>query len=130
MHELPVVEQLLRIVLRHAEEAGARRVLALNLVIGQMSSIVDESVQFYWNILSRGTVAEGATLNFRRVPARFRCLECGHEYGMDAGTLTCPECDSVRVRLIQGDEFQLESIDIEEGREDEHETSRRRGEYS
>jgi len=114
MHERPFVENLLKITLRHAQRAGARRVLALNLVIGQMSSIVDDSVQFYWDLLSRGTIAEGAHLNFRRLPAVYRCLDCGHRYPLDGQHLACPRCGSVRVQLIQGDEFRLESIDIEE----------------
>jgi len=118
MHELPVVEALMKLVTQHAERAGARRVVALHLAVGQMSSIVDESVQFYWDILSKGTIAEGATLHFRRIPAQFQCLACGYKYAPDGTTLACPHCGSVRVRLIQGDEFQLESIDIEEGDDD------------
>lgn len=47
MHELPFVQNLLRIALEHAEKAGAKRILALRLVIGQMSTIVDDAVQFY-----------------------------------------------------------------------------------
>ncbi|NPA90805.1 MAG: hydrogenase maturation nickel metallochaperone HypA [Chloroflexi bacterium] len=113
MHELPFVQSILAITLEHAERVGAQRVLALNLVIGEMASIVDDSVQFYWDILSKDTIAEGATLNFRRVPARFRCWDCGTEYSPDGQTLACPTCGSVRVMLVQGDEFRLESIDVE-----------------
>ena len=113
MHELPFVESILKITLEHAEKAGAQRVVALNLVIGQMSSIVDDSVQFYWAILSKGTIAEGAELRFQRIPAVYRCWDCGHTYPLDGQHLACPRCGSVRVQLIQGDEFRLESIDIE-----------------
>lgn len=113
MHELPFVQSLLKITLEHAQQAGARRVLALNLVIGQMSSIVDDSVQFYWDILSKDTIAEGAQLHFQRVPAVYRCLDCGHTYQLDGLHLACPRCDSVRVQLTQGDEFRLESIEID-----------------
>ena len=113
MHERPFVENLLQIALEHAQKAGARRILALDLVIGQLSTIVDDAVQFYWDILSQGTIAEGAQLRFHRVPALFRCQDCGHTYPLDGQHLACPGCGSVRVQLIQGDEFRLESIDIE-----------------
>ena len=113
MHELPFTEGVLKIALEYAEKAGAKRILALNLVIGQMSSIVDDSVQFYWDILSKGTIAEGARLNFQRIPAVYRCWDCGHTYTLDGEHLACPQCGSVRVQLIQGDEFRLESMDIE-----------------
>ncbi len=113
MHELPFVESILKITLEHAERAGAKRVTALYLVIGQMSSIVDDSVQFYWDILSKGTIAEGAKLHFQRIPAVYRCWDCGHTYELDGEHLACPRCGSVRVQLVQGDEFRLDSIEVE-----------------
>ena len=114
MHELPVVQSLLEITLEHAARHHARRVVALNLVIGQLSSIVDDCVQFYWDILARDTVAEGARLNFRRIPARFRCRDCAAEFTLNESSLLCPDCGGFHLQLLQGDEFRLESIDIEE----------------
>ena len=70
MHELAVTESILEIALRHGRAAGATAITDLFLVVGELSTIVDESVQFYWDIVSEGTEAAGATLHFRRVPAR------------------------------------------------------------
>ena len=119
MHELPVVQSLLELTLDHAARRNARRVLALNLVIGQLSSIVDDSVQFYWDILTQDTIAAGARLNFQRIPARFHCRDCGTEFALDESSLICPQCSGFHVDLIQGDEFRLESIDIEESSQPE-----------
>jgi hydrogenase nickel incorporation protein HypA/HybF len=113
MHELPITENILRIALDYAERSGATRVTDLNLVIGQLSSVVDDSVQFYWDIVSKDTLCEGATLNFQRIPAEMRCLDCGHTYVLSKGLEACPQCESFRVRVQAGEEFRLESIDIE-----------------
>ena len=113
MHELFVTEQIRDIALRYATEAGAGRITALHLVVGELSSIVDDSVQFYWDFVSEGTIAAGAQLHFRRLPARLACQQCGGQYGPDEG-LTCPACDSSDVRVIQGDEFYLDAIDVAE----------------
>ena len=85
----------------------------IQLVIGQLSSIVDDSVAFYWDMVARGTPAEGARLDFRRVPARFQCLACAHEYAPPPETLACPACSSQQVRVIAGDEFSVESIEVD-----------------
>jgi len=124
MHELPVVQSLLELTLDHAARHNARRVLALNLIIGQLASIVDDCVQFYWDILAKDTIAAGAKLNFQRIPARFRCRDCGMEFSLDESSLICPRCHDFHVDLIQGDEFRLESIDIEEASRPEDSSER------
>jgi hydrogenase nickel incorporation protein HypA/HybF len=113
MHELPVTESILEIALRHAQEAGATRITDLHLVIGQLATLVDDSIQFYWDIIAKDTLAEGAHLDFKRVPAEFLCLDCGERYAPGEEILACPKCQSLRVKIIAGDEFRLESIDVE-----------------
>ena len=113
MHELSVTQSLLEIALRHAEQAGAQRITRLNLVIGELAGIVDDSVLFYWDIVSQGTIAERAELCFERVPAKLRCLECGYTFSMDGRDYACPECGETRVVAAGGDDFRLDSIEVE-----------------
>lgn len=111
MHELSVTESILEIALRHGREAGAERVTDLYLVIGELASIVDESVQFYWDLISEGTLAAGSTLHFRRVPGQFHCRACGHVYYAAEG-LTCPACGGFEIQIVAGEEFYIESMAI------------------
>jgi hydrogenase nickel incorporation protein HypA/HybF len=113
MHELPVTESLLEIALRHATQANADRIISLNLVIGQLASVIDDSVQFYWSIIAKDTPAEGAILNFRRIPAQFHCLECDLVYQPGEEIEPCPDCNSSKIEIQAGREFYLESIEIE-----------------
>jgi hydrogenase nickel incorporation protein HypA/HybF len=113
MHELSVTESLLEIALRHAGKAGAQRITRLNIVIGELSSIVDESVQFYWDIVSKDTIAEGAELHFERVDGTLRCLTCGHTFPLNRRDFACPACGERKVVAVGGDDFRLDSIEIE-----------------
>jgi len=112
MHELSVTENILEIALRHAQESNAARVININLVIGQLSSIIDDSVQFYWDMVSKDTIAEGAKLHFTRIPARLLCQDCDKEYS-PSGELICPSCHGSHVAVLSGNEFRMESIDVE-----------------
>lgn len=110
MHELSVTESILDIALRHAD---GRTVTDIYLVIGQLSSIVDDSVAFYWDFVSQGTTAQAARLHFQRIPAEFACQSCQHHYPPSDHTLACPSCGSTQVRLVKGQEFYVEAIEVE-----------------
>ncbi len=116
MHELAVTESILKIALEHAEKARAGRITDLYIVVGQLSSIVDDSVQFYWNMVSDGTAAQGASLHFRRVPTELLCLDCSTRYTPTHDDLACPKCGGIHVKVVAGEEFYLEAIDVEDGR--------------
>ncbi len=113
MHELSVTQGLLAVVLEHAEKAGARRVIRIDLRVGAMAGVVDESIQFYFDFLSRETPAEGAQLSFTHVPARFSCRGCGGEFEPGERNWVCPACGAVGGDIVAGQEMTVESIEIE-----------------
>jgi hydrogenase nickel incorporation protein HypA/HybF len=113
MHELAVTQSILEIAVRHAEQAGATRVLAINLLLGRYASVVDDSVQFYWDVIAEDTIAKGAVLNFTRVPAEMTCSDCGRSFEPDETSFTCPGCGSARVRISKGEELEVQSIEVE-----------------
>jgi hydrogenase nickel incorporation protein HypA/HybF len=82
-------------------------------VIGQLSSIVDDSIKFYWEMIAKDTIAQSADLHFKRLPTRLACLDCGREYEPLGTELLCPNCQSMRIKILSGEEFYIEAIDIE-----------------
>ena len=112
MHELSVVESMVSVVLKHAERNRAREVTKINLVLGEVSTVMEEPVKFYFELIGRDTIAEGAELNFRRTPFTARCAECGHEFGIVEFDLRCPQCSGTETEITSGREFQVESIEI------------------
>lgn len=110
MHELAVTRSILDLAIQHANKG---HITDLYLVIGQLSSMIDDSVQFYWDIISAGTDAEGATLHFRRIPAEMTCCSCGQCYAPGSDDFACPGCGSENIRLTAGEEFYLEAIVVE-----------------
>jgi len=112
MHELAITRSLLDLVLEHAARAGGGRVTEVHVAVGEFTDIASESVRFYWDILCAGSPASGACLRFRRVAALFECRDCGARFRPHVG-FRCSTCASVRVRLVAGDDLQLEAIDLD-----------------
>jgi len=113
MHELSVTENILDIAIRHAERAEATRISDIYLVIGDLASIIDDSVQFYWDILTKNTIAEESRLHFNRIQTVLECKNCEKEYQPNGKDLVCPTCGGIQISIISGNEFYLESINIE-----------------
>ena len=113
MHEMTVTQGIMDIVLKTARDNNASKVKAVNLTVGTLAQVVPDCVAFYFEILTKDTVAEGAALNIETVQARARCSGCGHEFEADDMLLKCPQCGDVLGKLISGRELAVTSIDID-----------------
>ncbi len=113
MHELSVMAYLLESVEAHARAANARRVIAIDLVIGDRASVVDDALLFAFDALTPGTVAEGARLRVRRTATRFHCTTCDTTYTPPPGDFRCPRCGTIGEITEDGGELRLESMEIE-----------------
>lgn len=110
MHEISLTKNLLDVALKHA---GERRIMRVNLLIGEFSDEREEAIQFYWDDLAKGTPAEGAELRFQREEAQMKCLDCETVYHPEDEAAFCPHCGSHRLKLLRGDHVKLDSIDVE-----------------
>lgn len=112
MHELSVVESMVSVVLRHAQMNKATKVTRINMVLGELSSVMEEPVRFYFDMIAKDTIAQGAELNFKRTPLLAKCADCGSEFKVVEYDFTCPDCKGTQTDIISGREFQVESIEV------------------
>jgi hydrogenase nickel incorporation protein HypA/HybF len=111
MHELSVSSAVVETVVRHA---AGRQVKTVQLRVGALRQVVPESLDFYWGIVSRDTVCEGAVLEQELIEARLRCGDCDAEWEIDMPAFRCAVCDSADVTVVCGEELEVESIEVEE----------------
>lgn len=115
MHELPITESILKIVLAHAEKNDVRQVVRIHLRIGKLSDLEDEWVQRYFDYLSKGTLAEGAELKIERTPVRMQCSNCDTPYEVEIaamGHTVCPACGEKNGTLISGREYFIKEMEV------------------
>ena len=113
MHELTITQNMFDLVLEQANKAGAKKVGKINLVIGEMTGVVGDCVQFYFNFISKGTPAEGATLSFTMIPPKARCRNCDKSFELKEFDWICPYCQGNSMEIIAGKELFVESIEVE-----------------
>jgi len=116
MHELPVTENILNVVLKHAQANDVRRVKTIRLKVGRLSDLEDEWIQRYFDYLSKGSVAEGARLEIERTPIVMRCNACSASYHVEAaeiGDRPCPSCGSAGGTLRSGREYFVREMEAE-----------------
>lgn len=110
MHELSLSSAIVDTVVKHA---AGRRVTVVTMRIGALRQVVPDTLDFYFGFVARGTVCDGARLELALVPARLACPPCGGEWGIEVPDFRCPACGGA-VEIVAGNEFEVESIDVEE----------------
>lgn len=110
MHEMSITQGIIDVCLQHA---GGQRVLALEVEIGELSSIVPEAVEFCFEACSRDTLLEGAHLSISRIPGKGICLDCNAETPLPELFTACSFCGSSKVRIIAGEEMRVREIEVE-----------------
>jgi hydrogenase nickel incorporation protein HypA/HybF len=111
MHELSLSGAIVNTVVKHAQ---GRQVSVVTMRIGRLRQVVPDTLDFYFGFVADGTVCEGARLEQELVPAVLRCGACVREWEIDFPDFRCPVCGTADVEVVSGEEFEVESIDVEE----------------
>jgi len=70
MHEAKLCLSLLDLAGQHANRAGAERIVAVRLDVGEWSGVVPEALAAAFPLCAAGTRADGAALRIERVAGR------------------------------------------------------------
>ena len=96
-----------------ATDAGALRVLAVDLRVGVMTEAIEDALVFAFEAMSEGTLSEGAELRIEWVQPESLCLACGRAFAHDRFHRTCPACGSYETHITAGRELEIASIEVD-----------------
>jgi hydrogenase nickel incorporation protein HypA/HybF len=114
MHELSIAESLVEQLTDLARREGAARVARVELRIGALSGVDPEALAFAFPVAADGTIAEGAELAARLVPARATCRACGAETESDSCFAVCARCASPDLTFQGGRDLTLYAVTFAE----------------
>jgi len=113
MHELAITQDMFDLIMEQASKAKAKKIGKINLVIGGMTGVVEDCMQFYFDFISKDTIAEGASISFTLIPPEARCRNCNKSFKLKEFDWACPYCQSSAMEIIAGKELFVESIEVE-----------------
>lgn len=113
MHETGIAQSILDIAVDTARKNGAEKINNVAVRIGKMSAIDEASLKFAFDALKEGTIAEKSTLEYKEIPLKGRCEDCGFESELEGYFVLCPKCNSGRVKILSGNELEIEYIDVD-----------------
>ncbi len=113
MHEYPITQQIVKIVDEAARKQHASRVSKITLVVGELSGFVGDSIHLYFDIISKGTVAEGAEFSITYIKSKLLCENCLEHFERQMYSFACPRCGTDGVPTDIGKEFYIQDIEVE-----------------
>ena len=110
MHELSLSSAIVNTATKHAQ---GRRVVVVNLRVGRLRQVIPDTLEFYFEFVARDTLCQGAILIQDVIEPRLRCTDCDREWEIEIPAFRCPTCAGAAVQIASGDEFEVESIEVQ-----------------
>jgi len=112
MHEMSLCEGIRTVVEDQARAHKVDRIVRVRLEIGRFAGVEKPALAFAFDVVMRGSVAEGAALDMIDLPGRANCFDCGHEVEIDDRLAPCPDCGGTRLMPVSGDEMRIKDLEV------------------
>jgi len=112
MHEMSLCESILDILKEQAARDRFTRVKRVSVDIGPLSCVEPEALQFGFDVVMKGSLAEGAALIISRRPAEALCLSCFKTVPVRQRFDCCPECGSEALQVVSGEELKIRELEV------------------
>lgn len=113
MHEMTIAMNIVDIICQKADEEKAVKVNSVELVIGELSGIMINSLEFCFEAACKNTIADGAELKIDKIEAKAFCKSCKKDFKIESDFSPCPTCNDFNFELKTGKEFSIKSFNID-----------------
>ncbi len=113
MHEMSLAEGVLQIIEDAARAQGFSRVTAVFLEVGRLASVEPEALNFCFDAVTQGTIAEGARLEMLHLPGSAWCMECAQQIELSESQGACPRCGGYQLQITGGTEMRVKELEVD-----------------
>lgn len=112
MHEMSLAEGIRTIVQEQAKSHGFTRVTRLRLEIGRFAGVEKPALEFAFDVVMRGSPAEGAVLEIIDLPGQALCYDCMKSVEIAHRLDPCPICGGGKLIPQGGDEMRIKDMEV------------------
>ena len=113
VHELALMEGMLLAIEESAQAQGFQRVRGVVLEVGCFAGVDPEALRFAFEVVTGGTVAEGACLTLEEPLGTGWCAACNQGLPVRSRLDPCPLCEGFPLRVTGGTELRLKALDVD-----------------
>jgi hydrogenase nickel incorporation protein HypA/HybF len=113
MHEMSLMGGVFEIIEQTLALHNVTKVLQVKIKVGELTNAEPDALSMAFEAYSKDTLCEGAELIIERVPLIGYCKDCHYEFNVKTMYFLCPNCKSTSIKVIQGEELLLESLEVE-----------------
>jgi hydrogenase nickel incorporation protein HypA/HybF len=115
MHEITLCQRALELIEQQAVAHGAKRITGVWLKIGAFSCVETSALSFCFDLVCRGTIAEGCKLHLEEQEAECWCESCQQYVTLLTQRVRrCPQCNSDTLQIVADDGLQIRRIEIDQ----------------
>lgn len=112
MHEASIMQNALEIALEQARLAGATKIHSLKLRVGELSGVVPEALEFAFDAVVKGTIAQAAQLEIDYIPIVCHCSNCNLDFQPANLFYECHQCHKISIDVVRGRELEIASLEV------------------
>ncbi|KCV81289.1 hydrogenase nickel incorporation protein HypA [Actibacterium atlanticum] len=112
MHEMSLCEGIRQVIEDQSRAHNVRAVKRVRIEIGQFSGVEKPALEFAFDVVMRGSVAEGAALEMIDLPGKAMCYDCMKEVEIDDRLAPCPDCGGGKLMPVSGDEMRIKDLEV------------------
>lgn len=112
MHEMSICEGIRNVIEDQARAHNVKRITRVRLELGRFAGVEKDALHFAFDVVMRGSVAEGAELVTIDLPGAALCYDCGYEVTIDHRLDPCPDCGGGKLMPQGGDEMRIKDLEV------------------
>lgn len=112
MHELSIALGIVKIAEDETAKVKAEKVTKIELLVGVLSGVELDSLNFVWESAVKDTVLEHALKEITVIKGEGKCVDCETEFAMENIYDCCPNCSSNFKGILKGKELKVKALEV------------------